>query len=116
MERLRAKALGNGELPESEHGLAAAPGVVSAVAVSLRRMAMSLGALQTIADPEEGPNAMEDSSVKDLLGQGPGMVMESEMGSEQRVQVLERAWRRWHRNVCCGCSGVFCGPRRMSSW
>lgn len=91
MEGLRGKALGYDELPESEHCLAVAPGVVSAVAVSLRRIPMSLGAMQTMADPEEGPNAMKDSSIEDLLGPGPGMVMESEIDSEKRVQALERA-------------------------
>lgn len=50
---LRAKVLGHGNLAESEHGLAAVPGASSTVTVGLRKLIVSLGAMQTIADAEE---------------------------------------------------------------
>lgn len=58
----------------SEYGLAAVPGAGSTVAVGLRRMTVSIKALQTIADAEEGPNVVKDTVIEELLARGPGMI------------------------------------------
>lgn len=39
-----------------------------------------------IADAEESPKAVDDSFIKELLAWGPGVMMESELEREQRVQ------------------------------
>lgn len=47
---------------------------------------MSLGARQTIADAEGGPNVVGDSFIGELLAWGLGMVIDSELEWEQAEQ------------------------------
>lgn len=79
MEGLRAKALGHGKFAESEHGLDAVHSAGSAVTIGVRRVTLSLGAIQTIADAKEPPDAVKDSFVEELLPRESGMGMDSEI-------------------------------------
>lgn len=85
------KALVQGELAESEHGLADVHGAGSTVAVGLRRVTMYLGAMQIVVDADEGLNAVANSFIEDLLARGSDVVLESELEWENRVQALEKA-------------------------
>lgn len=67
---MRAKAVGHGEL--EKYGLAAVTGAGSAVMAGLRRVTVSLRAMQTIADAEECPTAVRDSRIEELLAAGTG--------------------------------------------
>lgn len=107
LKGFRVKALGCDELIDSEHGLAAVPCARSTVAVGLQRVTVSPLVMQTIADSEEGPNAVEDSVMEELLARGPGVVIESELEWEKRVPVLEQEHDTWPQEVCRRCNGVF---------
>lgn len=58
----------------------------SSVTVSLRRVTVSLGAMQTITEAEKDPNVVEDTFIHELLGRGPGLVIESELEWEKAIQ------------------------------
>lgn len=89
-EGLRTKVLSHHEVARTEHGLAAVPDTASTAAVSLWTVAVSLETMQTITDNGKGPHKTAESSMEDLLARGSGVVMKSEIESEQRVQVLEQ--------------------------
>lgn len=61
---LRANALGHGELAESEDGQVAVPGADSTTAVGIRSVTVSLAAMQSVADAEEGENISENSQLQ----------------------------------------------------
>lgn len=61
---LRAKALGHGELSESEDSQVAVPGADSTTAVDLRIVTVLLGAMQSVADAEEGANISQNSQLQ----------------------------------------------------
>lgn len=52
---------------------------------------MSLGAMQTTADVEEGPDAVEDNFIEELFVPRSGAVKESELEWAYRGQALEQA-------------------------
>lgn len=90
MEGLRAKPLIRDERADSGHGLTAVSDAGSTVSIGLRRVAVSAGAMQTTTDAGEGPNAVEDSFIDNLLARGPGIVTENELEWEKRVQARTR--------------------------
>lgn len=61
------KSLVHDELAYSEHDSAGLSVAGSTVAVTLRRVTVSLWAIQTIADTDEGLNDVEDSFVQEGL-------------------------------------------------
>lgn len=73
-----ATALSNGELPESDRGLAALPDAGSTMMTCLRRVKVSLRSDTDNSRCRGGSEAVEDNSLEGLLAREPGMVMERE--------------------------------------
>lgn len=84
------------------------------MAVRLRRVTASVGAMQTNFNTEEGPNTIQDSFVEECLARGPGSMMKSELEWGHQVQALQQALEKAARGCMQPESGVVCRPRCLT--